>query len=135
MKITKKQFLEEVEKEAIALKENATVAEISELNFDMLDPQLPLKCIYGQIADGCRSDRAIELIRKCCQRYVKNPMDNDEAQSKGFRGIRNLINGENNPEPNTYSYLSSIETYILLPDAKNKNLIDFIKGEKEKLVL
>jgi hypothetical protein len=43
--------------------------------------------------------------------------------------------GESWESPYTIEYISMIETYIATPDAKNKNLIDYLKGNRNDLVL
>lgn len=143
MTYTKKQFLEDVEKEARALKKNATKEELSKLDFKTFSPQYPDRCVYGQMTGDCFSKRAHRLIKDCCIRLVDN-----EKFSPLFKPetIYNAVNGKptsvkklneaRSPEIKwTPAYISALEGYIMLPWAKNANLIAFLKGERKDLVL
>ena len=146
----KSEFLEEVAKEARALKENATKKELSRLNLKVLDPIDPEACIYGQMTGGCANSRSKYLISVCCTKMTDsgygdiNPVDLYDEGRNRWVDIRPHINGETDinrmfpdlsPNTRVYSYLSMIETYICMKDAKNKNLIEFLKGEREDLSL
>lgn len=146
---TKAQFLKDVEKEVRALKKTATKDELLKLDFDNLDPDSGTRCIYGQITGECSSPRASELIFRCCARYVENLPDNGHHEfpaAKGFNVVKPLINGtsiEGVTDLKSFrqhrgfvlNYFSSLETYIMLPNAKNKNLIAYLRGERKNLVL
>lgn len=137
MAYTKKQFLTDVAEEAKALKENATKEEINRLNFGTFDPGDNRHCIYGQITGNCSSKRAIELIGSGCIRYIENPF----KRKINFEDVKKKVNGSNAACANkrgelvSIKYLSVIETYIYLPEAKPKNLIAYLKGERKDLVL
>lgn len=149
---TKAQFLKDVAKEARKLKRAATTTEIDNLNARTLDPRNYGSCIYGQMTGDCRSKRAAELIFGCCNRYLELPdgedltgADDDEKggsfakMKKNINGkeIEGISNATDFKESRRYSanYYSSLEAYILLPTAKNKNLIAFLRGERKDLVL
>jgi hypothetical protein len=141
MQYTKKQFFADVTAEATALREHATDEEKAKLDFDSLEPNSPSKCIYGLATGNCMSKRAAELINKCCQRFIINDDDNG-IKEYGFVAVRKQVNGAiiegfvmERSVNRDLLHFSSIEAYILLPEAKNKNLIAYIKGEKQKLVL
>lgn len=141
MTYTFEQLKEDVRKEAEALRVHATSDELLLLNFDRFDPKAFYGCIYGMCTGDCHSDRAIELIQKCCVRYFHNNNLIGIAE-EGFAGILKRVNGESVGDliekRNNYvhpKYFSAIEAYILLPEAKNENLIAFLKGETEKLEL
>lgn len=147
MTYTKKQFLEDVKKEAEALKKHATDEELSRLNFNYLKPEGSSSCIYGQLTFNCRSPRASELIFKCCERYVDMPPEDSVYELPvDFDEMRRYINGQQvkgvssaesfrETRRQTIMHFSSIEAYIMMPDAQNKNLIDFLKGTRKDLVL
>lgn len=143
----KKQFLDEVRLEIENIKKFSTQKERKRLNFDSFNPTLSHNCIYGQLANSCDSKRAIELIKKCCKRYF-----NFENVSLGikynngilFSNIKNCKTRINMPndfvrnnylQSRDYKYHSSLEVFIRLKNANNKNIISYIKGEKDKLVL
>lgn len=132
MTYTKKQFLEDVAKEARALKRHATKEELSWLNVKTFDPKDEELCIYGQITGMCRSKRAVELMTVCAKRFFKNIVYN--AIDIGDN-ILDEVNGKKSHEPESMDFVSAIETYIATPDAKNKNLIAFLKDERKDLVL
>lgn len=144
---TKEQFLKDVEKEVRALKRNATEEELSNLDALILNPQSQRSCIYGQLTGSCHSLRASQLIFNCCKRFVEFPDGVDVFHAdKGFSKIKGLINGSKikgvkdadqfyDTRSWDIKYFSSIETYIMFPNAKNKNLIAFLRGERKDLVL
>lgn len=144
MKYSKKQFLEDVAKEATALKEHATSKELRKLDFTKFNPFFRQRCIYGLATGDCNSERACELITLCCKRYFRNESD---IETYGLDAIKNNVNGRKiEGISNSYDfrtrkrvfgikYYSSIEAYIQLPDAQNENLIAFLKGETEDLKL
>lgn len=139
---TKKQFLEDVAKEAKALKEHATNRELSNLDFESFDPGNPNECIYGQMTGICTSPRAHELIANCCIRLVDNEKYDD---SDGFETIAESINGEvesveqlnekRDKSGCALLYVSTLEAYIMYEGADNENLIAYLKGERKDLVL
>ena len=63
------EFYDRVKKEVNKLRKLATKEELNRLNVDTLSAFSTSSCIYGQITTDCFSDRAAELIEKCC---VKN---------------------------------------------------------------
>jgi hypothetical protein len=116
---TKKQFIEDVKKEAMALKEHATREELGKLDFTILNPNSGHLCVYGQLTGMCDSDRADELIKECAPRLYVHLDDFVAVPTNNFENF----------------YWSPIEKYILDDDAKNKNLIDYLKGNRNDLVL
>lgn len=119
MTYTKKQFLEDVAKEARALRKHATKKELELLNFETFDGGDVKKCIYGQMTGDCDSDRASELIQLCAPIYF-------EGSSGGYK---------TNSVFEIFRY-SPIERYVAqYVSEKNKNLIAFLKGERKDLVL
>lgn len=144
-KYTKSQFLIDVAKEAKAIKKHATEREIARLDFSSLEPDQPENCIYGQMTGNCKSSRACRLIFNCCQRYICNTYEG-KIKENGFADIKGNVNGEKIDGIDTprklkrerevsLDHFSALEAYILLPNAKNKNLIAFLKGERKDLVL
>jgi hypothetical protein len=142
MSYTFEQLKEDVRKEAEALKVHATKEELAKLDFDKLDPQSPSECYYGQMTGSCASSRAHTLIAKCCSVMVVNAgyepegvgvasiMTKKPVSKSYMRQIRD--DGDNI----TYlKYISAMEAYIMLPEAKNANLIAFLRGETETLEL
>lgn len=144
---TKKQFIEDVKKEARALKENATKEETSRLDFDDLDPNSPTRCVYGQMTGSCQNDRAVDLIKKCCVRVIHNCIDDFDGAPRPMSVISKHVNGKvpedfrdnrhdsSNNIFESITYLSPLETYIASPFGKNANLIAYLKGERNDLVL
>ncbi len=137
MKYTKKKFLEDVAKEARAIKKHATEKEILNLSFENLNVASFNNCIYGQMTGDCTKQRGVELIETCCKRYVD--LDSiTRIRWEGWKAISRKINGTKPPSkryPGTIKFLSSIEAYIAMPTAKNENLIAYLKGERKDLVL
>lgn len=147
MTYTKKQFLEDVKKEAVALKKNATKEELNKLEAHLIKPTSFQECVYGLMTNDCRGERASELIFNCCPRYFEYIGINVKSDDKVlFDDIRSNVNGKHiegitNPQllmgerVRCFRHFSAIETYILYRSAKLKNLIDFLKGNRKDLVL
>lgn len=139
---TVEQFIEDVRKEAQALRDNATKEELASLDFIDLHPKYPSMCIYGQMTGDCRNLRASELIFSCCQRFVVNDFDENSSIEKTAKHMNgSAISGVSSPielkRHRSYSlvHLSAIEAYIMTPEAKNANLISYLKGEIDTLEL
>lgn len=140
MTYTFEQLKEDVKKEAEALRVNATAEELGRLDFNSLDPHHLNKCIYGQMTGHCNSVRGVQLIEACAIRYIKDGNLTYVARD-GFKRIQDLVNGatvadlyydRNNLIDVHYS---AIEAYILLPEARNANLIAYLRGETDNLDL
>ncbi len=144
IKYSKKDLIKDVTKEAIALKQNATKAEINRLDFSSLDPEDHCGCIYGQMTGDCRSSRASALIFKSCKRFIDFT---SASKIRTLKDVRENVNGETINGVNSdkdflrtrdngdIKYFSTIESYILMPFAKNNNLVAFLKGETDALNL
>jgi hypothetical protein len=114
------QLKEDVRKEAEALRVHATQEERGRLDINQLDPANIRMCVYGLCTGNCESPRATNLIIKCAPVYLT---------SESAFGDMNTTS-----EYKGYHY-SPIEYYIGLPEAKNANLIAFLRGETETLEL
>lgn len=136
MTYTKEQFIDDVKAEAKALREHATKEELGRLDFNNLDPNDKRYCIYGLMTGNCNSERAIELITKCCTRYFHN---NDVmGNMSSFEIAAQRVNGGTcdlaSARGLEIRYFSSIETYIFFGDRK-RNLIAYLRGETDDLNL
>lgn len=138
------QFLEDVRKEAAALRANATPEEIGRLDPATFDPHGMSNCIYGQMTGTCTSVRAADLIFTCCRRYVDNGDYVDDYRTK--KNIIQYVNGEKIEAVNSSNdllvhrgdgliHLSALEGYILCSDANIEGLFSYLKGETETLSL
>ena len=114
--------------------------EIKNLDFDKLDPQSSLSCIYGQMAGNCYNSRARNLIYKCAIRvYKSNPKAGGSSLFKKLK-----LNGKPDTDAGRgrgdggISALSPIEVFIEKnnvahkPD-NNKILIDYLQGKTNRL--
>lgn len=117
------QLKEDVRKEAEALKIHATKEERGRLVFELLNPHNIMQCYYGLMCGNCESSRAIELIKKCAPTML-------QSGNNGMQPIGRL----NNIEMISY-YYSPIEGYAQKPEARNENLIAYLRGETETLEL
>lgn len=130
----------DVKKEAEALRVHATSEEIARLNIDKLSPEDMASCIYGQMTGDCNSFRGIDLINRCAIRYIKDG-DLSYISRDGFERIQKFVNGATvdnlyeNRHNGMDAHYSAIEAYILLPEARNANLIAYLRGETETLDL
>ena len=114
--------------EATNLKKHALKKELKNLNFNKFNPDHTLSCIYGQIANGCFTPRAVELMKKCASRGY----DRESAPKL----VDCKINGPIIDLPRSY-FWSPIEVFIVQDrnrkNGNNKLLIDFLKGETNEL--
>lgn len=144
----KEQFLKDVTHEVTMLKQHATIVELSELNFDTLQPSNTRRCIYGQLTGVCNSKRAKDLMDSCCIKVMDNiTLGTIQGVDIDFPTFK--INGEyagqtwstsikfNNMQVKyrMYGYLSALEAYIVTKDAKNEHIIQFLRGEVSELNL
>ena len=148
-KISKQQFFKDVRHEIEMLKTHATKEEKNALNFTDFNPVEIYNCIYGQMTGDCRSLRAKELMDLSCVRVMDlvHGVDSDEDNNFVFDSPKFTINGLYNSANTWFGYqgngiyarswkhLSALEGYINLKNAKNKNVIAYIKGEIDKLIL
>lgn len=137
------QLKDDVRKEAEALRVHATQEERGRLTIDELSTTSFRRCYYGLMTGNCYSKRAAELIEKCCCRYFRigvlpdiddGPIDMSTIQ-KNVNGIsvNNFV--KDRITVSSVTHYSAIEAYILLPEAKNANLIAYLRGETETLEL
>lgn len=142
---TQDQFLEDVKKEADAIKKNATNQEIAMLDIEELNHRNSYSCIYGQMTGFCYSERAANLIKQCTPRYFTQGAiaGMDEYTAKGIEEIINAANG-NDIEYfvvsriegySIFTHFSAIEAYIGWGLANNAGLIDYIQGKTDTLTL
>jgi hypothetical protein len=138
VKYTKKQFIEDVKKEARALRKHATKEELANLDFESFNPIDEHRCVYGQMTGDCSSNRAHALIAKCCIRLVDNLVFARNGRKLG-KSINGKVESTNQLDATRKQgfmrYLSQLEAYIQMAGAKNKNLIAYLKGERNDLVL
>jgi hypothetical protein len=114
------QLKEDVRKEAEALRVHATKEERERLDIETLDPSDIHLCVYGMCTGNCESKRASELIKKCAPIFISSESYPDHMVAvTEFKGY----------------HWSPIEYYIGHPEAHNKKLIAYLRGETETLKL
>lgn len=137
--ITKAQFLEDVRAEVVALRENATKEELSELSVGLLSSNDTRKCIYGQMTGDCYSERADALLDKCAVRVMQagTELSGRVAESSMIANANGPNDGhfKNRSTLDAVTYFSALEAYIALQGAKNANVISYLRGETETLEL
>lgn len=142
---TVEQFLEDVKKEAAAIKLRATPEELARIHIDTFDPTDYKYCIYGQMTGDCTSLRAADLILACCPRYIKNGIDVNsfenfgdpvrEANGDRIGGVNNGNDLRSHRLGTTLEHISALEAYILVPGAHADQIVAYLKGETETLEL
>lgn len=122
-----KEYLKEVKKEIINIKKHATAEEIDMLDFFRLNAYNYRQCIYGQMTGNCYSKRATELIRLCCNTKTSfaNVLSSDYELIKEKPRLNGLAN-----KGHTY-----VEHFIVHHEKYNKHIIEFLKGETDKLII
>jgi hypothetical protein len=125
---------DDVRKEAEALRVHATKEELNKLDFENLDYSDRTRCIYGQMTGNCFSLRSAELINNCAITHFEDLPDAvDEITDYVKEKEKYFLDKRTDPwVPATYS---AIEAYICFPEARNANLISFLREETETLEL
>jgi hypothetical protein len=146
----KKEFLADVVHEVQALRTHATSEELDNLYFEIFDPNRKTKCIYGQMSGSCTSSRAKVLMDLSCKRVWnlnKNLASYSLIRNPKFTEVKKFINGQYTGQGwHTYDhygnewnrdlrYISALEGYIFLKDAKVKHIFEYLTGKVEKLEL
>lgn len=120
--------------EATKLKQEAKKGELRHLSYKKLSGCSRHECIYGQMTGNCESDRAYELITKCCERvYIPT---NDYFSDK----LAGRLNGKpkqlKDPGNRLEYYVSPIENFLFKHkkevednSPKVRQLVAFLKGE------
>lgn len=119
--MTRKELCELVLLEADNIKQYCTEEEISKLDIGTLNPEHVEKCIYGQMTGNCESSRSLNLIQDLPIFF------NEIMQDSTKETLKNTTKNYRGNEFGKYVF-SPIEVYISLPNANNKNLINYIKG-------
>jgi hypothetical protein len=139
--MTKKQFIEDVKKEIRAIKKHSKPEERAKLTYSKFNPDRLTNCIYGQMTGHCRNERAVELIRKCCQRILNLDKVNGTVSKTLRTNPDSIINGKNakvikQGSWNVRQYQSALEGHILvLGKRKSAPILSYLKGETNKLEL
>ena len=128
--MTRKQLMLDLVKiEAKNLREFLTSEEKERLIFENLNPRSSENCIYGLISGSCWSQRADELITKCCTRVYETGPGLGSGKVNGKPYITGHRSGN-------YKYFSPIEMLIVSENkTNNKNLLNYIKGVTDRLKL
>ena len=140
-------LFERVQQEATELKKRLTPEEIAKLdsvNIKNTEDQ----CVYGQLTGNCSSERAFDLMQDCCLKvYTVHRMDTEERkQGKEWLTLNGSPKEKERRGKYNYDYFSPIESLLALVDEEQvgtiftppeniKNLIAYLKGETEELIL
>jgi hypothetical protein len=111
--LTKEQLGAEVTAELQHLKENATPEELARLNYDTFIPFSSVNDLYGQMTGNCFSERAKELYPKKYG-HLERLKDKKEVFKYNFFVDK---------------FYTPLEYYSSLKKAKNKKIIQYLKGE------
>lgn len=132
---TKEQFLEDVISEVRSLRVLATGQELMEL-LKGIDPTSDYGCIYGTMTGDCKSDRAIKLIQACC-RCTVSAYSLSTHEGWGHNGAVKPHSSREVIERRQLRivFYSPLEAYIMLPDAQNNRIIDYLTGKTNELEL
>lgn len=135
MKLTKKEFIKNVKSEIKAIKKYATDEEKQNLNFKEFNPTSYQNCIYGQIANGCRTTRAVKLIRKCCISFIHKECWLSIAAHQNTPNDCNSITKTSKEKLSGGFYFSSLELFIVdkYYQKFNRRVLQFIKGKTNTL--
>lgn len=127
----KSAFLNKVKEELDTIKRLATSEEIAKLELSTFDPHTPSKCIYGQMTGECSSDRAKELFPKILD--ITTMSNTDET----YKDIKDTIYFyDKKDKKNRYSLIfTPLEVYLPLRTTNVKQIIEYLKGERDQITL
>lgn len=139
-----KRVLKDVTHEIEMLKKYATDEEKSFLEFGSFDPNNPNNCIYGQMTGDCESARAKELMDKACTtvmdlgtegvgQVVGVDIDSEEFSVNGKYTGQTWLREQAGYRD--YRYVSVLEAYIATDGARVNHIMEYIRGEVNKLEL
>lgn len=136
----KQDFLNDVEHEIKMLKKYGTKDELANMDLASFDSEHEERCVYGQMTGDCTSKRAKVLMDKSCIRvFNKEPYQSRGATYSEFKSTINGVNAgqgwADDGFSRNYSHSSALEGYILMKDAKIKMIVNFLKGDSNKLKL
>jgi hypothetical protein len=123
MKVGTEEYFLNVENEVRNIKKFATKEEIANLNSTKVFPLSNINCIYGQMTGYCFNERAVELIRQCC-----------ETQSS-FTRVSMTYANEMPPRYSMRRGLSYLEHYIFNYEKGIPSVVFYLKGEVSTLKL
>lgn len=136
--------------EATNLRKYITPEEKERLDISSLDGSSASSCVYGQLTGNCYSDRARQLIQKCCERvYISNNghLKDDlllNGSPIGKRRDKEDMNWLRKPNVEYYSpievLLSKLSKDGEVTISKDEGspadkLVKFIKGQTDSLTL
>jgi hypothetical protein len=105
----------------------ATKEQISNLNIETFNPDLPHGCIYGQLGGLCHSDEAKTLLNDCAVPYSDKINEYVPATEDHFNNRKEFVAGQED----TYSVLEFAAYNV--PDFR-KHLIAYLKSEAPTLI-
>ena len=134
LKREKKMIAEELKQlgkeEAKKLKQHATKEELQNLSFSLLDPATSDNCIYGMMTGNCFNERATQLLNMCAKPYANDIFLDEETDTFTPAARQSMVFTSKGRK-----VFSPIEVYIMQRKAKQRNLIDYLKGETDTLEL
>jgi hypothetical protein len=121
--------------EVVALKQHATFEGVARLDLKTLNPLCERRCLYGQMTGSCLNGRAQDLIMACCVRalgtsYYLPAIGTDWLDPQSRASV-----AASKRDIGSIDYLSALEAYIHLADAKTAEIIDYLTGATETLSL
>ena len=138
----KEDFLKAVSHEVEQLKAHATKEELERLKIENFDPFFTTQCIYGQMAERCDSERAKELMDKACIKTFGMGDDGLEyLEDENFDTVKKYLKEEYKGQTwvdngiRTYKYISALEGYIALKDAKVEHIFEYLQDKVKTLKL
>lgn len=134
-----KELLKQVLIEATNLREAITDVERGRLDYSNLITSHIDSCIYGLISGNCFSERARELILKCCKKVLV-------PEQGEFERVEDCVLSKDNPTEldkkyldREFNYYSPIEKYIMVLDANDDDdkliqLINYLKKQTDTFI-
>ena len=108
------------------IKKYASKTQISRLNVKTVNPDKISRCIYGQMTTSCFSEEARSLVKKCTVPYTS--ILDEERLPLDILSPRlsfNIMMRDFTP----------LEQYIVMFENKIPDIIKFLKGKKDTIVV
>jgi len=136
-----KDFKIDVMHEINMLKQHTTAEEKKLLNSETFNINFFRGCIYGQLTGSSSSLRAKNLMKVCCITVVRIGNGSEQFENISITDKKFKIKGPNkeqawkNLPDSRHRYLSALEAYLFTKNAKNVEILEYIKGNSDTITL
>lgn len=130
---TKEELIPYVLQEVEGLRKYATKEQKAKLDLNELNPKWDSECIYGLMTGSCKSLEAAELAAKCGLFISFGRVQTSNTTLKDT--LSSLIEEPKVSRSSFNSTFSPMEVYISIRPIDARNILRYIKGSIDELIL